>query len=856
MKYISKLILLFALSHIVIFAAAQYPSINENRPRIYADSARLDWLKNNINVPGDCKNTYTDFTTAYYGWWINDPQLYLLGSDSSLWTWNWASQWAKDEALFTVFLYKITNDPLALKRCRFLADKVIARIETANFSTMTHYVKEDFLRQLSDVGSVLLDWCYNDFTDSLRQALAKSMYKGTREFMNTYILSSHGNNYVSSHNPWNTVFCNQNILVLNHAAGLDALQNDTLQQWFRVIYDKWKDGFLPCYAYYRDDDGGWNWGAAYAMWSLVDQFQLFENMRIGTNKNYYADVPWLQNSINQYWYFVQPNNKTLHLGDGLTTAYADRVDYLHARMYNDPRSLWRAQYWSQPVNTPNTNHKFIKLLYKDFTTLPITQPNPSLNWWADKVGLSVSRSSWGSDATMITFFNSPSKRSDHEHRDNNSFTIFKNSPLLIDAGHYDTYAGTHYRNYYQRTIAHNSICVFDSAETYSNFGLPASNDGGQIESASLVNYNDIFLTKNQRGKWIQYASGNNYAYNVADAQLSYDSAKISLFRRRLLYLKPGKAIVLDHVHLKNRSTRQRDIKWIGHFAKKPLINGNIINTQVSGHIETSNGNSYTAKNGNGSIAVKTLLPAASSVTLIGGTGYEYWVNGTNYPPLTQPDSNYYTPGSWRIEVRPVNGSDMVVYLHTITVSDTLSMAIASGTALQSVYSVGADWGDTLYFFAADGDNDKTYHLFENVNGGRTAGIFAPDMKVGSYYIKINNNPVATVTTDSSGIVQSSVLLGAGSNKVEIALIITGTNDPPPAIPVSVYPNPSNNFLTIQLPISSQTAQVTIYDSKGAMVFAKRGQLSINISELANGFYIVEVRRAGKVYRGKFIKQSL
>ena len=184
------------------------------------------------------------------------------------------------------------------------------------------------------------------------------------------------------------------------------------------------------------------------------------------------------------------------------------------------------------------------------------------------------------------FFNSPSKRAAHEHRDNNSFTIFNDKPLLIDAGSYDTYGGTHYLNYYQRTIAHNSICVFDSAEVYTNFGQPASNDGGQIESFALQNYNDIFLPQNRRGNWIKYDAGVNYQFNIADAQLSYDSAKLDFFRRRFLFVKPYKVIVLDHIHLKNTGTHQRDAKWVAHFMNQHLVCGNVLNSEVTGHIET------------------------------------------------------------------------------------------------------------------------------------------------------------------------------------------------------------------------------------------------------------------------------
>lgn len=109
------------------------------------------------------------------------------------------------------------------------------------------------------------------------------------------------------------------------------------------------------------------------MWSLVDQFQLFENMRIGTDKNFYTDLPWVQNSINQYVYFIRPDNKSIHIGDGQTSLAPDRVMFLHAKIYNDPRSLWMSQYYSQSQFMQWTIPKFNKLLYKDFNMPTVTQ---------------------------------------------------------------------------------------------------------------------------------------------------------------------------------------------------------------------------------------------------------------------------------------------------------------------------------------------------------------------------------------------------------------------------------------------------------------------------------------------------
>jgi len=848
-----KTFLIIALLTNLITVFAQYPTINENRPRIWVDSTRFASLQNQIIIPGEAQDTYNEVLYAYENWWITDPQLYLAGSDSTLWTWDWSSPYAANQSLLTIFFFKITNDPLALKRCRFIAQEIINLIDTADFSGMGWNEKENLLRELSD-NDMLLDQCYDYLPVNLRDNLTQSLFEMNREFMNTYILSSSGNSYVSSHNTWNNIYCNQNALTLYDASGLSPQQKDTVVQWYEAIYNKHINGFIPCWTYYRDDDGGWNWGAAYAMWSLVDQFQLFENMRIGTNKNFYTDLPWVQNSINQYVYFMQPNNRSIHLGDGQAGITADRVMYLHARIYNDPRSLWMAQYYSADQFMTWTIPKFYKLLYKDFTMPVVTQPNLPLDWWSDKVGLSVSRSSWDSTATMVTFFNSPSKKAAHEHRDNNSFAIFKNNPLLIDAGYYDSYASSHYRNYYERTIAHNSICVFDSTEIYTTSGQTVSNDGGQVLSATLMNYFDIFRPENQRGQWIQFASGTNYEYNIADAQLSYDTTKLDFFRRRLLYIKPNKVVVIDHVHLKNTTSNQRDISWIAHFANRPNVSGGIININVPGHIETYDGNTYTTTNGNGSIAIKTLLPDSSTTTLIGGTGYEYWVDSANYPPLYNPDTTIYTPGNWRIEVRPTILTDTVMYLHTISIGDSTNIAVASGIVLQNAFSVGTDWNDTLYYFSNDADTGKMYHVFNNIHGNRSIGIFAADLIVGSYDIRVNGEVITTVSTDPNGILQSSVILTSGSHIVEIIVNTTAINEPYKTNPLIVFPNPANSELNIVLQSTSHITEIKIYDINGSLIINSNNHLRINTSTLTPGIYFIQVTQNNRLYSTKFIKK--
>ena len=837
--------LLFLITFLSGNANSQpFPTINSSRPRILIDSSRINWVQTNMSS-GDCATTYNNLVSRYISNWITDPQLYQVGSDTTIWTWTWSSKWSGDQTRISALLYKLAPDTLQKKRILYIIDHFIWMIDTANFSAMDWYTKETMIRNMSNAGDVLLDWCYDSIPVFKRGLLAQALYKINRDLMNEYILSSAGTAYVGSHNDLNCVFANQNAITLHNADGLTTAQNDTVTQWFDTVYNKWVNNFFPVYRYYRGTDGGWNWSGAYAMWSLTDQFVLFDNMKFGTNKNFYTTEPWIKNSINQYWYTIQPNNNCINQGDGGMALTGDNVIYRHAAVYSDSRSQWMAQYYAQPSMLTWTIPVFNKLIYFDFTAAPVVKPNLPLDWFAKKKGMVVSRTSWDSSSTMVWHFNSLSKKNNHEHWDNNSFCIFKHQPLLIDAGDYDYYGSPHWYNYYIRTIAHNSICVFDSTDSYTYGSIPISNDGGQKFNQTLISYADIFAPENQRGTWLKYAPATNYCYTIADASLAYDTAKLDRFVRRVLFHKPDHVIVLDHVHLRNTTTRQRDASFLLHFTDKPAISGSLVSAAIPGHIETYNGKDYTVAQGKGNIAIRTLLPSSSSTSLIGGTGYEYWVNGTNYPPSVVPDSLYQTPGKWRLEIRPNSVTDSLLFLHTIKIGDSLSPSVAGGTYQKNIFSIGVDWDNTLYYFNVTGDTQCDYHIMTNVSGNRAIDVLGFDLfHNATYMVKTNNAVYTTVTSDSNGTVKSNVNLPTGLCKVEIVRKIVAT----PNIEVAkstlgFYPNPARDAITIygQLSMHAVPIWVKIYSTEGNLLFSQCTRMDQTISiNLPSGLYIIRI----------------
>ncbi len=850
-----KTILFFALLIFTSFVEAQvYPSIHYNRPRIYIDSSRWAFLHNNMST-GDCGVTYNAVNNNVFSYWYNDPQLYMLGSDSTLWTWDFTDHWAQDQGQLVAALFKINGDSTALKRCRFVITAINNKLDTIHLNYSSWYTNEGLIRDIADVGGQLFDWCYDYITPAMRQHLAQNLYKLDSYFMNNYILNSAGTAYVTGHNIWNVYYANQYALVLDSADGLTPLQLDTVRNWYHVSYDKAVNDILPVAGYYRTNAGGWNWTAAYSMWSLVDEFQFFENMRIATGYNFYTNLPWLQNSINQYWYFLQPDGWSINWGDGYTNVQGDRVMYRHAAVYNDPRSLWLAQYWSDISHITWTMPLYSKLIYKDFNMPTVTKPDIAHDWFSDKTGLSVSRTDWSDTATTVWVYDAPTKKAGHEHRDNNSFCIYKNAPQINNSGWYYSYGDAHYTNYYMRTIAHNSVCVYDSADVYTNWGANVSNDGGQNESPTLLNFSDIFSPAAQKGRWKLCGAGVDYSYNISDAEQSYDTTKLDRFRRRVLFYKPNQVIVLDHLHLKNIATHQRKAKFILHFQKQPTISGSIVNTTVSNHIETFNGHDILQTNGKGNVAVRTLLPANATTTRVGGSGYEFYVNGVNYPELGITDSTHTTAGAWRIEVSPTIVTDSLVFLHTIDIGDSTNVSVAGGVGQQNNYTIGVDWTNTLFFFNAQGDTNAVYQVMNSVPGGRPVKVFGADLIPSQLYdVLVDNSIVASLNSDTVGVLETSISLSAGNHKVEInnhsiPLSVNNTADES----IKIFPNPAKDILNIII-TDNKSWEIKISNLMGELLIKTSNKSKIDVSGLSSGVYLINVKQGENVFNYKFVKE--
>ena len=366
------------------------------------------------------------------------------------------------------------------------------------------------------------------------------------------------------------------------------------------------------------------------------------------------------------------------------------------------------------------------------------------------VGHLVMRDGWAPESTWIEFDCGP-YFAKHQHLDQNQITIYHRGYLAIDSGaDYTDTESPHYLNYYRRTIAHNSVLIYDPAEKsfWSDNVLPAANDGGQrMDSARYWN------TIRSRADWnrtrdvwdlgsmtvVDY-DPDYYHYAMGDATKAYSRDKLRRFTREVLYV-PGHSVlfVFDRVVSSNRSFRKA---WLLHGVNQPRVEQDE-GSGVGGVREFPNARTFRFSEGSGEVLVHSLLPKDRVVTRRGSGGNDFytpgndhggaWGTGENWP-LDPPEGGplpddpklrrmwklfwgddfnkilpsnrkNVVPGAWRVEVSPTLPAEEDFFLHVLEIGDQGKTGRRRAELLDGVNFQGAAFeGGPMVLFGASGSS--------------------------------------------------------------------------------------------------------------------------------------------------------
>jgi hypothetical protein len=601
-------------------------------------------------------------------------------------------------------------------------------------------------------------------------------------------------------------------------------------------------GWLDEYRYrrYEDNDlllldriaegGAWPEGMIYDWIANPPRIKAVEAWRTGTGEDLFAATEWYQERFGYillhrwpgladqfgYKYHPYPSTGDSDRNRGSITNYERIMALILIQRYGDEPLARQLQ---ALLAAPPTNNS-MRFLYHDeflwFNPDQPSEPPTQLTHFAAGTGTLFVRSGWpdgaadrDASATHITF-QSGDHFTYHQHYDQNSFTLFKYDDLVVDSG---VYSGEglsyHDQNYYVRTIAHNTLVVYNPAESFLGARPDAtSNDGGQrpplpaSRSPQTVEDFDRFEVQYDTGEMVHfeedeaytYALGdatnayNNPTYNQAmDTNLSGNTAKVSRFQREFVYLRslalPPQAsqtgqtgeylILFDRVGVTDEAFSGANTKLLFHTLSEPTVNGAAA-VISPGETLYSNADQAIAVSGEGKVFLQTLLPATHNIRKVGGRGEKaFWAFDENYDwhweateeqprPINDFEAAPY--GEWRLELEPADTAldhNFLTVLYPTAGESTAvpAMTLVSGTGVVGAHIADAAQNRVVFFSAAnDGSAPSGTISYTFEPATRTLHLLF-DLTPGARYrltvAKNGEKQTVTLTPDASGAYQSS-----------------------------------------------------------------------------------------------------
>lgn len=457
-------------------------------------------------------------------------------------------------------------------------------------------------------------------------------------------------------------------------------------------------------------DGGYPLGWAYSSgYTYIGNSDLWTK---ATDLNLVQD--WQRQLVNRYIYGLR-GNYTFPAGgddwnDGAGSSTLAGLALWQSNQFNDSHAQW---FYNNVIEPSPHISRFSELLYwqPERPSSPVNELPTS--HFARNVGQVIARNHWDyPNATLLEFKSSSYWDAFHHHRDQNRFSLYYKAPLLLDSGYYDTYATNHWYHYYSRTIAHNSITVWDPDENF----LGRINDGGQRSVGwhypyTLENISPGGL--NALDGVSHYEYNDDYTYVSGNASKAYVSTKLDQdkgFIRDLLFLKNPSwwdhPVVLTFDHVKTTTDKAHlNKRYLLHTAQEPIELDGI--AQGPGiHTLSAGTDTLVITNQAGKLFAQTVLPKDANISKIGGidntAGRDYrflvpqqddangyvlsgdQVGDPHSTRLSKPNVHDEDMGTWRIEVMPNQAQQEEFFLHVLSVADNTAEAPSTPPDTQDV----------------------------------------------------------------------------------------------------------------------------------------------------------------------------
>jgi len=460
--------------------------------------------------------------------------------------------------------------------------------------------------------------------------------------------------------------------------------------------------------------GGWPEGTVYDWIANLWRVKAVEGWRSATGENLFLATDWFRQRLpfllmmswpgvedlwGSSWYHPYPSHGDAERNRGPMANYGRIMGEILIGAFPEEPAARQLQAYlaAAPADHPDSFLAHEEFLFFD-PAQQAEQPGPTAHLAAG-TGDVIFRSGWPSGAadtdpavTRIEL-HCGDRFSYHQHYEQGSLNLFSGEPLLLDSG---VYSGdglsNHDVNYYVRTIAHNTLIVYNPEEDFgSSRPDAASNDGGQRspypgtraplgvayqeQHAPIYETGDILRFENSEALGYVLtdatAAYNNPAYNQArDSDLPGNVAKVTHFQRELAYLRRSgswrhEAVVLyDRVGVTDPAFSGENTKLLFHVQNEPWVSGTGTPVSPGETLFQGAGEAVAVAPAGARATLRFLLPQQHAIRRVGGRGIKaFWVFGANYDwqweeSETQPrpinDFEDLPWGEWRLELEPTD----------------------------------------------------------------------------------------------------------------------------------------------------------------------------------------------------------
>ena len=469
-------------------------------------------------------------------------------------------------------------------------------------------------------------------------------------------------------------------------------------------------------------DGGYHESMDYQRITYAPLAMMAELLRTTSNSDPALRYSVFQHYTDTYLYKVLPDGTTARDDDNEFPylQWEDNICFGYAvNRFKDPYAAWLLRKSGWPAQE-KWRVPITKFLWDDPDVKPrnpadSTEAEIPRTYFFRGIGNLIMRNGFGPDSTWIQF-NSGPYLSKHQHLDQNHFVIYHKGYLATESGaDYTDTESPHYLNYYRRTIAHNSMLVYQPGEKFfwAENLWAAANDGGQRMDSSRY-WNTVRSRADFDRTRDLWATGNmevtdsvpgSYVYARGNATHAYQPSKMERFTREVAYT-PGNdvLVVFDRVRTKDPNFKK---VWLLHGVSKPVVSAGNGKDVGQGGTSYPNTTTFTYEDGNGRLRVHSLLPRDGNLITRGGAGWEFWTpgdefggawgSGKNWPldppaggPLpTDPylhkmwktfwgddfekllpsNTRAVVPAFWRVEVSPSKPAKEDFFLHVLEIGD-------------------------------------------------------------------------------------------------------------------------------------------------------------------------------------------